>query len=217
MRRLTAASFAFLEVCLMFAIQNKVLKEIVDWIMVIVIAVLAAFVIRKFLFTMVMVDGHSMDYTLADGDRLCVVKLNYKPDNGDIIVFDPYGDPSRPYIKRVIARSGQTVFVDADGTVFVDGKALEEDYTGSVSNHGISFAADAAGKPVRSDEPENISQWITPTKDNPYKVPDGYIFVMGDNRANSRDSRDIGPVNEKDVVGEAVFRVYPFKTFGLLK
>ena len=201
----------------MFAIQNKVLKEVVDWIMVIVVAFVAAFLIRKFLFTMVLVDGHSMDYTLADGDRLCVIKLNYEPDNGDIIVFDPYGDDSRPYIKRVIALSGQTVFVDGDGTVFVDGTALSEDYTGSVSNHGISFAADAAGKPVPSDEPDLVYQWITPTKDNPYKVPDDYIFVMGDNRANSRDSRDIGPVNKKDIVGQAVFRVYPFNSFGLLK
>lgn len=201
----------------MFAIQNKVLKEVVDWIMVIVVAFVAAFLIRKFLFTMVLVDGHSMDYTLADGDRLCVIKLNYEPEGGDIVVFDPYGDDSRPYIKRVIALSGQTVFVDGDGTVFVDGTALSEDYTGSVSNHGISFAADAAGKPVPSDEPDLIYQWITPTKDNPYKVPEGYIFVMGDNRANSRDSRDIGPVNKKDIVGEAVFRVYPFNSFGLLK
>lgn len=201
----------------MFAIQNKVLKEVVDWIMVIVVAFVAAFLIRKFLFTMVLVDGHSMDYTLADGDRLCVIKLNYEPEGGDIVVFDPYGDDSRPYIKRVIALSGQTVFVDSDGTVFVDGTALSEDYTGSVSNHGISFAADAAGKPVPSDEPDLIYQWITPTKDNPYKVPEGYIFVMGDNRANSRDSRDIGPVNKKDIVGEAVFRVYPFNSFGLLK
>lgn len=201
----------------MFAIQNKVLKEVVDWIMVIVVAFVAAFLIRKFLFTMVLVDGHSMDYTLADGDRLCVIKLNYEPDNGDIVVFDPYGDDSRPYIKRVIALSGQTVFVDGDGTVFVDGTALSEDYTGSVSNHGISFAADAAGNPVPSDEPDLVYQWITPTKDNPYKVPDDYIFVMGDNRANSRDSRDIGPVNKKDIVGQAVFRVYPFNSFGLLK
>ena len=201
----------------MFAIQNKVLKEVVDWIMVIVVAFVAAFLIRKFLFTMVLVDGHSMDYTLADGDRLCVIKLNYEPEGGDIVVFDPYGDDSRPYIKRVIALSGQTVFVDGDGTVFVDGTALSEDYTGSVSNHGISFAADAAGNPVPSDEPILVDQWITPTKDNPYKVPDDYIFVMGDNRANSRDSRDIGPVNKKDIVGQAVFRVYPFNSFGLLK
>lgn len=201
----------------MFSIQNKVLKEIVEWIMVFVIAVAAAFLIRKFLFTMVLVDGHSMDYTLADGDRLCVIKLNYEPENGDIVVFDPYGDDSRPYIKRVIALSGQTVFVGDDGTVYVDGEALEEDYTGSDATHGIAFPADAAGKPVRSDEPENISQWIVPTEDEPYTVPEDYVFVLGDNRANSRDSRDIGPVNKKDIVGEAVLRLYPFDSFGLLK
>ena len=63
----------------MFAIQNKVLKEVVDWIMVIVVAFVAAFLIRKFLFTMVLVDGHSMDYTLADGDRLCATGLLYRP------------------------------------------------------------------------------------------------------------------------------------------
>ncbi len=189
-------------------------REIIEWILVVVIAVAAAYVIRKYFFQMVVVDGQSMDYTLADGDRLCVLSFNYTPDNGDIVVFNPYGDRTHPYIKRVIATEEQSIYIDDKGSVFVDGKKLTEDYLGTHTDRGIGFYATPEGEPVKI--PENDSAVIRATAEKPYIVPDGYVFAMGDNRAHSHDCRDIGPVKKEDVVGKAVFRVYPFNNFGFL-
>ncbi len=190
----------------------RIAKELIEWVLVIVIAVGAAFLIRNYLFTMVKVDGRSMDYTLADGDRLCVIRLNYTPKNGDIVVFNPYGNKSRPYIKRVIATEGQSIYIDDAGSVFVDGQKLTEDYIGSPTNHGIAFPVDKNGEPT--NDMSRVAEIVSATAEKPYIVPECHIFAMGDNRSASHDCRDIGPVKVEDVVGRAVFRVFPFGTFG---
>ena len=197
------------------SLGTKILKEVFDWVVVIVVAVAIAYLIRHFIFTMVSVDGDSMNNTLIHGDRLCVVKLNYKPENGDIIVFNPYGDSSHPYIKRIIATEGQSIYVDSmNSAVYVDGKKLEEDYLGSDTVNGISFFVDKDGYPTN-----NIydSYAVTASEDKPYIVPEGYVFAMGDNRARSHDSRAIGPVHKSDILGKAVFRWYPFNKFTVFK
>ena len=147
-------------------------------------------VVFLLLFRMVIVSGSSMYPTLLDGDWILLVSGTFyqKPEYGDIIVAckDSFND-GEAIIKRVIATEGQTVDIDFDeGIVYVDGIALDEPYTYTPTNYeeGMEF---------------------------PLVVEDGCIFAMGDNRNNSRDSRDpaIGQIDMREVLGKAVFLVYP--------
>jgi signal peptidase I len=133
--------------------------------------------------------------TLAHGDTLYTNRLFYHPENGDIIVFKPVHSPETPYIKRVIAVGGQTVDIDRETMkVYVDGEMLNENYI---------------AEPMLSSG--NMQYPLT--------VPEGYVFAMGDNRNHSFDSRDVtvGFVPEKNILGEAVFRILPVSTIGVLK
>ncbi|MBE7030345.1 MAG: signal peptidase I [Ruminococcaceae bacterium] len=171
-------------------------KELWDWVVSIAAAILIALLIRTFLFTLVRVDGPSMRNTLQHGDTLYVNRFMYEPEVGDIIVFRPPNSPKTPYIKRVIATEGQVVEVDEDtDTVKVDGVVLTEDY-------------------IRQDFIRDEG-----TMKYPYTVPENHIFVMGDNRNESRDSRDatVGAIPVKNVIGHALFRLLPFSEFGTLK
>lgn len=169
-------------------------REILDWVVAIVVALVIALLIRTFVFTLVRVDGPSMQPTLHHGDTLYVNRFLYEPKVGDIIIFRPPNSMNTPYVKRVIATEGQVVDVDAQSrTVSVDGVVLEEDY--------IKEPLLSAG-----------------TMQYPYTVPEDCVFVMGDNRNNSRDSRDatVGAVPEKNIIGHALFRLLPIKDFGVL-
>jgi len=162
-------------------------REALEWVLSIVIAVVLALVIRQFVFTVVRVDGESMVPTLQHNDRLIVWRLGYTPDNGDIIVLHQAGH--QPYIKRVIANEGQTVDIDfSTHTVYVDGVALEEDYI----NEPTALQGDMRF---------------------PVTVGENQVFVLGDNRNNSRDSRfsDVACVDYDDILGKAVWRFFPFK------
>ena len=135
-----------------------------------------------------------MRETLQDKDALIVSNFAYKPKTGDIIVCqsENYGFET-PLVKRVIATSGQTIRINQESwTVFVDGIALEEDY-------------------VRFIDGVRMNGWAYGEQ---YTVPDGYVFVMGDNRNNSTDSRStrIGPIDERLIVGRVIFRYLPFGT-----
>lgn len=177
-------------------------NEFFEWTEAIVIAVVIAVIIRSFLFTLVSVEGASMENTLHTGDRLFVRRIGYTPQNGDVIVFTPEGKPNTPYIKRVIATPGQTIDIDfSKGVVMVDGKILEEDYI---------------------KVPTKRSGDVT----FPVTVPDGHFFAMGDNRGNSHDSRnsDVGSTDNKSglvknetLIGKAVFRIWPFSVIGLIR
>ena len=167
-------------------------KEIKDWVVSIAIAVIVALVIRTYIFTLVRVDGQSMEPTLSHGDVLYTNRFMYEPQNGDIVIFRPTHSPETPYVKRVIAVAGQTVTVNAEAhTVVVDGRILPEDY--------IKEPLLSAG-----------------TMKYPVTVPDGYIFVLGDNRNNSRDSRDVtvGLVPVESIIGKALFRILPVSEIG---
>ena len=150
----------------------------------------AVMIVFLLLFRIVIVSGSSMYSTLWNGDWLLVTSsIFYKdPQAGDIIVAskDSFND-GEPIIKRVIATEGQTVDIDFNsGIVYVDGIALEEDYTYTPTNaqEGIIF---------------------------PITIADGCIFVMGDNRNGSKDSRhpDIGMIDTREILGKAVFLVFP--------
>lgn len=181
--------------------QFNLKKEIFEWAEAIIFAVVIAFIIKTFLFTLVLVDGPSMEDTLHTGDRLFVSRFMYEPKDGDIIVFTPENYPKKPFIKRVIATAGETVDIDFEtGEVSVNGEILQEDYikVPTVRMGDVEF---------------------------PVTVPEGYFFAMGDNRGNSHDCRasdvgdndnDMGMVSTKRAMGKALFRIWPFNKFGSL-
>ena len=147
------------------------------------------------------VDGTSMTNTLQDGQMLLVWSLGYQPEQGDIVVLNKTIATHLQgvaIVKRVIAVGGQTVDIDYDtNTVYVDGTALDEPY---IKEPMI----DMRGRELFGG--------------THFEVPEGSIFVMGDNRNGSDDSRDsrIGTIDEDYVLGKAVLSLFPFSTFGLL-
>ena len=145
------------------------------------------------------VDGNSMDYTLQNNELLLVWSLGYTPQQGDIVVLNKTTAThlgGRAIVKRVIATGGQTVDIDYNtSTVYVDGEPLDEPYL---------------WEPMMDIYGSRGSTHI--------EVPEGSIFVMGDNRNDSDDSRDnlIGTIDEDYVLGKAFFSIFPFSKFGAL-
>ena len=169
-------------------------KEALDWVVSIALALIIALVIRKYIFTLVKVDGPSMNPTLTHGDTLFTRRIMYTPEVGDIIIFRPPNSPKTPYVKRVIALEGQTVEIDPiTGAVTVDGKTYDEPYI---------------QEPIRR----------MGDMEYPFTVPEDTVFVLGDNRNNSHDSRDsdVGAVPVKNIIGKAQIRLLPVSTFGSL-
>ena len=165
-------------------------RDLYEWVQSLVGSVLVVVAIFTFVIRMMGVDGHSMLNTLQHGDRLLVVNsmLYHDYKYGDIVILRKNGVfDDDPIVKRVIAVEGQTVDIDfAEGTVYVDGEALEEDY-------------------IR--EPTYTAEGT----EFPLTVPEGSIFVMGDNRNGSSDSRDyrLGTVDTRYVIGKAAFLIFP--------
>jgi len=178
--------------------KKSVGREIFEWVQAIVVAFVVAMFIRTFLFTMVVVDGPSMEPTFKDGQRLVVTRLDKNYSYGDVVVFRPECAPDKLYIKRVIATEGQTVSFDFEnGLVMVDGEVIDEPYIKEAIQNGYFY-----------DYNPNTRPEIVVEKDT--------LFVMGDNRNRSKDSRDdeVGLVKEKSVIGKAVFRWWPLNQIG---
>ncbi|MGG4496804.1 signal peptidase I [Brevibacillus reuszeri] len=175
-------------------------KELWEWGKALGIAIVLAFLIRTFLFAPFIVEGESMETTLHNSEKLVVNKAIYylqDPKPGDIIVF--HAEQTRDYIKRVIGVAGDTVEVRND-ELFINGKMVEEPY---LAQH--KEQAKAQGEPFfTNDFP-------------PVQIPAGHIFVMGDNRLNSHDSRAIGPVAVSTVVGRAEFTFWPIGDIRITK
>lgn len=165
-------------------------RDLYEWVQSLVGSVLVVVAIFTFGIRMMGVDGHSMLNTLQHGDRLLVVNSMFYHDYqyGDIVILRKNGVfDNDPIVKRVIAVGGQTVDIDfGEGVVYVDGEALEEDY-------------------IR--EPTYTAEGT----EFPLTVPEGSIFVMGDNRNGSSDSRDyrLGTVDTRYVIGKAAFLIFP--------
>ena len=188
--------------------RQPVSKDLFDWIDTIVVALVAVVVIFTFFFRIATIVGPSMQNTLYSGERIIISDLFYKPKYGDIVVISrntdnsvgPNASGSEPIIKRVIATEGQYVYIDfVTGKVFVgpdlsNMKELNEPYTKTATNKKYDV-------------------------DFPIYVEEGYVFVLGDNRNDSLDSRaswigEGGLVDERYILGKAVYRIWPMDTIG---
>ena len=169
---------------------------IYDWFGTLLIAITVLLLVMTFFFRQITVKGNSMNDTLQDKDRLIVSSFMYTPQCGDIVVCShgEIGKLDEPIIKRVIAVEGQHLEIDyQNNTVKIDGEKLDEtDY--------------AKGITVRLPNSTQI----------PDVIPEGYVFVMGDNREGSLDSRsnEIGLIPVENIIGKAELRIYPFSSFG---
>ena len=171
-------------------------KEILSWVFYIAFVLVLTWVIITFVGQRTRVDGRSMMNTLHDGDNLIVEKLSYRfsdPKRFDIIVFPPTGKKEY-YIKRIIGLPGETVQIDENGNIYINGELLEENY-----------GAETIQNPGRAAKPITLG--------------DDEYFVMGDNRNNSKDSRseEVGNVKRSQIIGRAWLRIWPLNKFGLLK
>lgn len=171
-------------------------KEILSWVFYIAFVLVLTWVIITFVGQRTRVDGRSMMNTLHDGDNLIVEKLSYRfsdPKRFDIIVFPPTGKKEY-YIKRIIGLPGETVQIDENGNIYINGELLEENY-----------GAETIQNPGRAI--------------NPIMLGEDEYFVMGDNRNNSKDSRseEVGNVKRSQIIGRAWLRIWPLNKFGLLK
>lgn len=167
-----------------------------DWIRCIIFAISIVVICLTFVFRLVDVDGTSMESTLESKDKVIVTNLFYTPKDGDIVVISHGAEYTKPIIKRVIATEGQTIKLDYENDrIIVDGVVLDEPYI-----NDSTFAG-------------NYGDY-----DIPEVVPAGKVFVMGDNRRVSLDSRrtEIGLIGVENVIGKAQFVAFPFNDFGYL-
>ena len=168
--------------------------EVYDWVQCIVFALVACITVFVFFFRTIDVVGHSMEPTLQEGDKLIVTRLFYTPKYGDIVVLRKESFNEQPIVKRIIATEGQTVDIDFDeGIVYVDDQPLDEPYIAEKTTRPIDF-------------------------DGKVTVPEGCVFVMGDNRNKSTDSRDaaIGMVDTRYIIGHEIIRLFPLNKFGFV-
>ncbi|MFJ7829208.1 signal peptidase I [Peribacillus sp. NPDC046944] len=178
-------------------------KEVFSWVKAIGIAVVLAFLIRTYIFAPIVVDGESMMPTLQDHERIVLTKFGTSIgsiDRFDIVVFHATED--KDYIKRVIGLPGDHIEYK-DDTLYINGKKYDEPYLDE-------YKEEMGGEPLTgSFKLEEVSGSMT--------VPDDHLFVMGDNRQNSLDSREIGPVSIEEIVGKANLVYWPIKEFKIVK
>ncbi|MCD7927516.1 MAG: signal peptidase I [Oscillospiraceae bacterium] len=176
--------------------KQSVAQSLFFWLQALSVALVVLILVFSFVGRIITVDGPSMQPTLQNGDILLLQSAFYSPKQGDVVVltkdFASYTD--RPIVKRIIAVGGQTVRIDYDeDVVYVDGVALDEPYI------------------LESDMlPAFTIEELT--------IPEGYVFVMGDNRNNSTDSRysDLGAIDERYILGKVVMVLFSFSNFGLI-
>lgn len=168
-------------------------KQIKEYAISIVVAVVIALTLRNYVFARADVEGNSMVSTLHNKDVIFVEKLSLLTNSikrQQIIIFDSKNAKGDIYVKRVIGIEGDEIEIK-DGKVYLNGSVLNEDYLDPNTQTGTGTFLAGKGK---------------------YVVPEGHVFVLGDNRGNSLDSRTLGPINIKDIKGHTIFRVYPFNS-----
>ncbi len=196
-------------------------RTVIEWVVLVVAAILIALVIKQFLFQAFYIPSRSMVPTLEVGDRVLVNKLSYDlhdVNRGDIVVFraEPNLDWQRAgiddLVKRVIALPGETLTQCQPGRVCIDGRLLTENYlpkgTSTDLYHGT---LDADGKPD-----SKMHGCAANSPKGGCTVPPGEYFVMGDNRSESSDARDHGPIKGSSIVGRVFVRIWPLNRLGFL-
>ncbi len=177
-------------------------KELLEWVASILIAVVLALTIREYVFTLVKVQGASMEPTLSNSDRLYVNRFFYAPEKGDVIIFEPSSAPGHPYVKRIIATEGDTVYIDfTTGDVYINDVLIHEPY--------IKEKTKKKGMYIINQE-----KTVGYSRENPIVIKPDHYFVMGDNRNNSKDSRELGQIPKEEIMGGAVFRFWPLDEIG---
>ncbi len=215
--------------------QSRFAKNAFEWIQTFAQAIFIVVLLFTFFFRFITVDGLSMTNTLSHGDRLLISSVGYTPERGDIVVihdnqaeriegvydqvtgvYNAERVPALrgPIIKRVIATAGEKVLIDYDNrTITVtetDGDVivLDEPYVRYADEYGNDLAWP---KPSTAIYPKAVGHLVEHT------VADGHVFVCGDNRSNSLDSRYLGDIDTRKVLGKAVFRAFPFTKLGLVE
>ena len=171
-------------------------KDLYDWVQCLIVALIICVVFFAFFVRIIDVVGTSMNPTLNNSDKMLVSGLFYKPQVGDVVVFkkDEY-NPNKALVKRVIAVEGQEINIDFDrGIVYIDGQPIQEDYIAELTKTKEDFIG-------------------------PKTVPEGCVFVMGDNRNMSTDSRktEIGMVDTRLILGKAYMVIYPLSEVRVIK
>lgn len=179
--------------------MNKVMKEMINTLLYLLAVLCLTWGVIHFVGQRTEVEGASMETTLSDGDNLIVDKISYRfrdPERFDIIVFPFKYKENTFYIKRIIGLPGETVQIDEQGNIYINGERLEESY----------------GREVI--KPENIG-----IASEPIVLGEDEYFVMGDNRNNSTDSRTeiVGNIHRDEIIGRAWIRIWPLSEFGILK
>lgn len=179
--------------------MNKVLKEMISALAYLLCVLCLTWLVIAFVGQRTKVDGSSMEPMLSDGDNLIVDKISYRfrdPQRFDIIVFPFKYRENTYYIKRIIGLPGETVQIDGEGNIYINGELLEESYGREV---------------IRADKVGIAAQ--------PILLGEDEYFVMGDNRNSSQDSRTevVGNIRREDIIGRAWVRIWPIAKFGILK
>ena len=177
--------------------MKKVLREILSTSLYLLVVLCITYLVIHFVWQRTQVSGSSMEPKLSNNDNLIVDKITYRfkdPERYDIIVFPFEYEDNTYYIKRIIGLPGETVYIDKEGNIYIDGEVLEE-----------AYGREVIREPGRAYEP--------------IKLGDDEYFVMGDNRNNSTDSRDpsVGNVKKNRIIGRAWLRIWPFNKFGFIK
>ena len=174
-------------------------NEIWEWIKALFIAIILAFIIRTFLFTPIVVEGSSMEPTLQDQERMIVTKIG-EPKRFDIVVF--HASESEDYIKRVIGLPGDRIEY-IDDTLYINGTPYDEPYLDEFKQEVV-------------DRPLTGSFTLRETPVGSEVVPEGHLFVMGDNRRGSTDSRHIGAIPMEKVIGTTNIVYFPIKEIKII-
>lgn len=185
-------------------------QSLFEWLELLAVVLVIIVTLFTFVISVVGVDGSSMYPTLHDRDLMLVQRIGYSPQQGDVVVLRKDNTfANQALVKRVIATGGQTVYIDYDAnTITVDGQTLEEPYLNFEYDdlYGSDYMADRVDL-----DPQYVNQAFT--------VPEGCVFVCGDNRNHSSDSRvaQLGMVDERYVIGRVLMVFFPFTHFGLVR
>lgn len=179
--------------------MNRIMRELLNTAIYLLCVLGAVWLVITFVGQRTEVEGASMENTLHNGDNLIVDKLSYRfhdPERFDIIVFPFQFQDNTYYIKRIIGLPGETVQIMDDGSIYINGEKLEE-------NYGMEVI-----------KPETIGRAA-----EPIELGDDEYFVMGDNRNNSSDSRTdmVGNITRENIIGKAWLRIWPVSDFGILQ